>query len=141
MFFNIILTHVFLCFAAFVSYIRQNCGLYVLWNPYWTCNVILVPFFGSSMSSSFFILSMTFERFYSIIRPHKATSFNTVKKAKGTILCIVIFIMIFNIPRIFLGKMEGHSVYHSRDQHSGVNCTFTQKQSSLSFFLLFLYFV
>ena len=79
----------------------------MLGNPYWTCNVILVPFFGSSMSSSFFILSMTFERFYSIIRPHKAALFNTVKRAKVTILCIVIFFMIFNIPRIFLGKMEG----------------------------------
>ena len=33
---------------------------------------------------------MTFERFYSIIRPHKAASFNTVKRTKITILIIVI---------------------------------------------------
>ena len=45
---------------------------------------------------------MTFDRFYSIIRPHKAASFNTVKKAKTTIICIVIFSVIFNIPHWFI---------------------------------------
>ena len=76
-------------------------------NPYWTCQVLLVPFFGSSMSSAFFILIMTFERFYSIIRPHKAVSYNTLKRAKIAIVCIVVFCMTFNIPRLFLSKMEG----------------------------------
>ena len=80
--------------------------MYVFGNPYWTCQVLLVPFFACSMSSAFFILSMTFERFYSIIRPHKAASFNTVKKAKIIITCIVLFFMTFNIPRAFLSKME-----------------------------------
>ena len=44
---------------------------------------------------------MTFDRFYSIIRPHKAASFNTVKRAKVTIICIVIFSIIFNIPNLY----------------------------------------
>ena len=45
---------------------------------------------------------MTFDRFYSIIRPHKAASFNTVKRAKITITSIVIFSVVFNIPPLFV---------------------------------------
>ena len=44
---------------------------------------------------------MSFDRFYSIIRPHKAASFNTVKRAKITIVSIVIFSLCFNAPFIF----------------------------------------
>ena len=59
------------------------------------------------MSSTFLILSMTFERFYSIIRPHKAASFNTVQKAKITIVCIFVFFTLFNIPHLFMSDMDG----------------------------------
>ena len=45
---------------------------------------------------------MTFERFYSIVRPHKAASFNTVKRAKVTIACIVIFCILYRIPYVFI---------------------------------------
>ena len=50
---------------------------------------------------------MTFDRFYSIIRPHKAASFNTVKRAKMTIACIVIFSLLFNIPHFFINSHQG----------------------------------
>ena len=53
-------------------------------------------------ASTFFIVSMTFERFYSIIRPHKAASFNTVKKAKITIAIVALFSILFNIPHFFV---------------------------------------
>ena len=52
---------------------------------------------------------MTFERFYSIIRPQKAASFNTVKRAKITILCIVILSIIYNIPHLFVTLPEGRA--------------------------------
>ena len=45
---------------------------------------------------------MTFDRVYSIIRPHKAASFNTVKRAKITIICIVLFSSVFNTPYLFI---------------------------------------
>ena len=44
---------------------------------------------------------MTFERFYSIIKPHKAVLFNTVKRAKATIVIVVIVSVFFNIPHLF----------------------------------------
>ena len=45
---------------------------------------------------------MTFDRFYSIIEPHKAAVFNTMKRAKITIIFIVTFSMFFNIPHLFM---------------------------------------
>ena len=50
---------------------------------------------------------MTFERFYSIIRPHKAASFNTVKRAKITIVCIVLFSVLYHIPHWFISGNVG----------------------------------
>ena len=45
---------------------------------------------------------MTFDRFYSILMPLKAAWFNTVKRAKFTIVCIYLVAFAYNIPHIFL---------------------------------------
>ena len=50
---------------------------------------------------------MTFDRFYSIIRPHKAASFNVVKRAKITMTSILAFSTIFNIPPLFVVTISG----------------------------------
>ena len=44
---------------------------------------------------------MTFERFYSIIKPHKSASFNTFKRAKINIACILVFSVSYNLPHFF----------------------------------------
>ena len=75
----------------------------------WFCRAICTILFTSSMCSTLFTLSMTFERFYSIIRPHKAASFNTAKKAKIIIGCIVIFSIGYNFPLWFLSSQVGES--------------------------------
>ena len=41
---------------------------------------------------------MTFEHFYSIIRPQKAASFNTVQRARIIIVCIYAFEFSYSIP-------------------------------------------
>ena len=60
------------------------------------------------LCSTLSILNMTFGRFYSIIRPHKAASFNTAKRAKITVLCIVVFSIVFNVPHLFTTAVDGH---------------------------------
>ena len=50
---------------------------------------------------------MTFERLYSIIQPHKAASFNTVKKARIIIICIFIICFIYSIPYLFISGYDG----------------------------------
>ena len=52
---------------------------------------------------------MTFERFYGIIRPHKAASFNTVNKARTIITTIVVLSIIYDIPHLFTTTNEGRT--------------------------------
>ena len=67
----------------------------------------IMIFFTSSLCSTFFVISMTFDRFYSIIRPHKAASVNTMKRAKVTIICIILFSFLFHIPHLFIDSVFG----------------------------------
>ena len=57
---------------------------------------------------------MTFERFYSIIRPHKAASFNTLKRAKITIAFTYVFSFSYNIPYLFIGDNNGRTCIPNR---------------------------
>ena len=76
-------------------------------NMEWYNKLLITVLWTASLCSTLFILNMTFDHFYSIIRPHKAASFNTVKRAKITIVCIVIFSIVFNIPHLFTTTHEG----------------------------------
>ena len=78
-------------------------------NQFWFCSLVVNILFTSSLCSTLFILSMTFDRFYSIIRPHKAASFNTVKRAKITTMCIILFSIIYNIPHLFVTSNNGRN--------------------------------
>ena len=51
-------------------------------NQLWYCKMLVTIVISTVQASALLVVSMTFERFYSIIRPHKAASFNTVKRAK-----------------------------------------------------------
>ena len=76
-------------------------------NQFWYCTVTMMIFFTASLCSTLFIMNMTFDRFYSIVKPHKAASFNTVKRAKIGIVCIVIFSILFDIPHFFVTSYDG----------------------------------
>ena len=62
---------------------------------------------------------MTFERFYSIIMPHKAASFNTVKRAKILIGSIVVLSIGFNFPHLFLSDTQG--IYRIANRIASIN--------------------
>ena len=76
-------------------------------NFYWFCTAGNLVFFTSFLCSTLLIVSMAFDRFYSIIRPHKAASFNTVKRAKIIIVCIALFSILYNIPHLFISAVNG----------------------------------
>ena len=76
-------------------------------NQYWYCTLTMAILYVSGLCSTLFILNTTFERFYSIIKPHKAASFNTVKRAKITIVCIILFSVTFNCPHFFITSERG----------------------------------
>ena len=93
--------------SALTAYLQQNHDVYMPPNRHWFCSIGQTFLFFSTMCSVFFILSMTFERFYSIIQPHKSASFNTVKKAKITIAFIVVFSVLYNLPHLSISAFNG----------------------------------
>ena len=76
-------------------------------DPYNYCRVANTVVITCFLCSTLLLVSMTFDRFYSIIRPHKAASFNTTKRAKITIICIVVFSLVYNVPHLFLTSHDG----------------------------------
>ena len=61
----------------------------------------------STFCSNYLLITMTFERLYSIIKPHKAASFNTVKKARITIVFIIVGFTSYSAPLLFIGGTYG----------------------------------
>ena len=61
---------------------------------------------AANMCSTLLIVSMTFDRFYSIVQPHKSASFNTIKRAKFTVTGIVLFSALYNVPHLFVTDHE-----------------------------------
>ena len=96
-----------LYFSGFTTYLNMVHDIDMPPNQYWFCVLNNTILFASTLCSALLILSMTFDRFYSIIRPHKAASFNTIKRGKITIMCIILFSMLYNIPHLFISSIEG----------------------------------
>ena len=76
-------------------------------NQFWYCAMLALMLYSSFMCTSYLLTAMTFERFYSIIQPHKAASFNTVKRAKIIIAGIFIFGFSYSIPFLFTCDNNG----------------------------------
>ena len=76
-------------------------------SQYWFCTLNNTILWMTTLCSTLFILSMTFDRFYGIIKPHKAAAFNTMKRTRITITSIVIFSILFNVPHLFISIAEG----------------------------------
>ena len=83
-------------------------------NKHWYCAMQMYTYFAAFLCSAYLLIVMTFERFYSIIRPHKAASFNTVKRARIIIICIFVFFFIYSTPFLFIGEHNGFSCVHNR---------------------------
>ena len=101
--------------AAFATYINTALGVDMPDNNFWYCSVGVLVVLTSIMCSNLFIVSMTFQRFYGIVQLHKVALFNTVKRAKITIVCIVIFSFIFRFPHLFTTKIQGqHCIIYGK---------------------------
>ena len=83
-------------------------------NEHWYCCLQMYTYYSTFLTSTYLLIAMTFEHFYSIIRPHKAASFNTVKKAKIIIICIFVFYFTYSIPYLFVAGHNGISCVPNR---------------------------
>ena len=104
---DIVSDSLFLSFSGLTSYLNVIHDMYMPPGRYGYWVISNASIFTAFLCSNLLILSMTFERFYSIIRPHKAASFNTVERAKITIVVIVIFTISYNVPHLFISSVQG----------------------------------
>ena len=75
-------------------------------HPVIYCSTGITINWTANTCSTLCLLNMTFDRFYSIMRPHKAASFNTARRAKITVgICIVLSIL-YNSPHIFISSYQ-----------------------------------
>ena len=96
-------------------YLNTEYGVEMLLDQQWHCEITMVVSATLNLVSVLLIVSMTFERFYGIIRPHKAASFNTVKRAKIIIVCIVLISVLYNCPHAFITESQGrHCIPHAK---------------------------
>ena len=66
------------------------------------CAVRITPVFASSLCGIYLNLAMTFDRFYGIIKPHRASSVNTVQRVKIMSFVIILLCTLFSVPHMFL---------------------------------------
>ena len=98
---------VIIYFSGLTSYLNVVHDVYMPPHRNGYCDVSNAAVFTVFLCSALLIISMTFERFYSIIKPHKAASFNTVKRAKITIISIVFFTICYSILHLFISSVQG----------------------------------
>ena len=93
--------------SALVSYFEEVKGVVMPPSQHWYCCLMVFFTFSSFLCSTYILIAVTFERFYSIIRPLNASSFNTVKRARILIICVFMFGFTYCIPYLFIAGNEG----------------------------------
>ena len=88
--------------TALCQYLNQIHRIDMPPNQQWHYTLVISVVMMATQCSTLFILNMTSECFYSIIRPHKAASFNMVKRAKITIVSYIMFSIIFNLSQFWI---------------------------------------
>ena len=109
MYHNLIRRMSFYILTAVTRYLIRALDVAIPPGQYFYCTRTMAILHMSGLCSTMFIISMTFERFYSIIRPHKAASFNTLKKAKIITVIAVVFSIVINIPHLYTTTNNGKS--------------------------------
>ena len=76
-------------------------------SQHWYCCIMVFFTYASFLSSTYILIALTFERFYSILRPLNAASFNTAKRARIIITCVYMFGFVYCIPYFLIAGNEG----------------------------------
>ena len=103
--FFIVLFYIIL--SGFSTYLALEHNIAFPPSQYRYCTIIITILAITMLFSTLLLVAMTFDRFYSIVRPHKAASFNTVKRTRIIIFTSLLFSVILNIPHLFVSDHEG----------------------------------
>ena len=127
-----------LLFSAFPTYLNKVQDLDMPPSQHGFCTMQVFMLWSSLLCSTFLLIAMTFERFYSITRPHKAASFNTVNRARIGFICIVVFSFTYSSPFLFIStNIERLCVPNRFASNNVLGEGFSWFQKLLSLFFLF----
>ena len=88
-------------------YLDEVLGIEMPPNKVMYCSLQMYTYTSAYLTSAYLLVTMTLERSYSIIRPHKAAAFNTVKRARVVILIIFLSFFTYSVPYLFIGDHNG----------------------------------
>ena len=100
--------------SAFPSFLNQVHDVHMPPNQLGYCTMLVFVVYSAVLCSTYLLITMTFERFYSIIRPLKAASFNTVKRARIIIVCVFFSCFSYCIPFLFITGVNGRTCVPNR---------------------------
>ena len=98
--------YILIFIVGFITHLATQAGVPIPPDSFTYCRIAVTVLFSAFLCSTLLIIAMTFDRFYSIIRPHKAASFNSIKRTKFTIISIVTLSFAYNIPHLFITDYE-----------------------------------
>ncbi len=70
------------------------------------CKFIAFLALMSLQNTTYQVLAMTTDKFIAIKWPHKAATYSTPRRAKISLLCVHIFVIVYNIPHLFLSDTQ-----------------------------------
>ena len=73
----------------------------------WECRFAAFLTMLAVQNATYQVLAMTADKYIVIKWPHKAAILSTPKRAKITVICIYIFVIVYNIPYLFITKLVG----------------------------------
>ena len=76
------------------------------WHPI-ECRFAAFLVLHALQNTTYQVLAMTIDKYIAIKWPHRAATYSTPRRAKITVTCIYICVVIYNIPHIFISQLTG----------------------------------
>ena len=126
--------------SGIAMYLEEAHGMDIPPNKLWHCRLLMFDFFWAFLFSAYILIAVTFERFYSIIRPHKAASFNTVKRARRIIISLCLLSFCYLIPFLLVGSTNATEyVPNKYASDNGIGEMYYWLTDILTFFIPFIF--
>ena len=91
-------------FTAMYTHVSNDIKIHQLAN--FECKFFAFLVLMGLQSTTYQVLAMTTDKFIAIKWPHKAATYSTPRRAKIALLCVYIFVILYNIPHFFLTEIQ-----------------------------------
>ena len=119
----------FMMSLALYNYIFKYTKKYP-WHPL-ECRIVATFALFVLQNATYQVIAMTIDKFIAIKWPHKAATYSTSKRAKFTVIAVVIGLVIFNLPHLIISQVVG----------DGAQCLGYARGGTITMFYSWLNFV